>query len=295
MGILPQIIISGLVVGAIYALVALGIVVIYKSTQIFNFGQGGLVLMGAFFFYSFSVMMGLPLWLSLLLLLPCAIALGMLIERLFIRSFIGQRTFAPLAVTLCLLYFIRGLTFLIWGAREKVYPEGYLPEGVWFTGNLYFPQMQVIIFVGVLLLFLLVSLYFRYTRSGLAMRVTAENPQLAQSLGITVKRMFTNSWVIGTIVAVVGGFFLGTFHGVVQNLDEIGLKCVAVVLLGGLESIRGALVGGLCIGLLEALSAGYLTNYLGGGIAEVAPFVIMIVILLVRPYGFFGLKRIERI
>lgn len=282
-------------VGAIYALMALGIVMIYKATKVFNFAQAWMIILGAYFFWSFLVMLDLPWPLSLLLALLLSVFLGWAIERLAMRPLIGQPILAPIILTLALLGLFRGLSFFVWGGTDKVYPEGLIPVGAWRVGGIAISQAHFMAFALSMLLILLLVLYFRYTRSGLAMRVTAEDHTVAQSLGIQVKQVFSTTWVIAGAIALSGGVFLGGILPINQELEPVGLMSLAVVLLGGLESIPGAVIAGLVIGVIQALSGYYLSAYAGGGISDVMPFVVMLLVLLIKPYGLFGLVKIERL
>ena len=290
-----QVVVAGLLGGAIYALVSLGLVLIYKATRVFNFAVGPIMVFGAYFFWTLLVQLGLPLWLSVLLVVICALIFGMILERLFMRPLIGQPILAPIIVCLALSGLLRAISLFLFGGYEYKYPAGIFPAGSWSLGGIFISQVHVLAFAIALAFIGLFALYFRRTRSGLAMRVTAEDHQVAQNLGIDVKGVFRNAWAIGALVASSGGILLASLQGVDDSIELIGLKGFAVVLLGGLESIPGAIVGGLIVGVLEALAARYLTVFMGGGIAETFPFFILIMALLIRPHGIFGLKRIERI
>lgn len=290
-----QVVVAGLLGGGIYALVALGLVLIYKATRVFNFAVGPIMVLGAYFFWTLLVQLELPLWLSVLLVVICTFIFGMMLERLFMRPLIGQPILAPIIVCLALSGLLRAISLFLFGGYEYSYPAGIFPAGSWSLGGIFISQVHVLAFAIALAFIGLFALYFRRTRSGLAMRVTAEDHQVAQNLGIDVKSVFRNAWAIGALVASSGGILLASLQGVDDSIELIGLKGFAVVLLGGLESIPGAIVGGLIVGMLEALAARYLTVYMGGGIAETFPFIILIVALLIRPHGIFGLKRIERI
>jgi len=290
-----QILVAGILSGGIYSLVALGLVIIYKATRVFNFAVGTIMVFGAYLFWTLVAQLGLPVWLSGIIVVICALLLGAVLERLFMRPLIGQPILAPIIVCLALLGLVRALTLFFFGGYEHSYPRGIFPAGSWSLGGIYISQVHVLAFAVALAFIGLFALYFRYTRSGLAMKVTAEDHQVAQNLGIDVKGVFRNAWAISALVAVTGGILLASLQGVDDTIELIGLKGFAVVLLGGLESIPGAIVGGLIVGVLEALAGGYLTDVMGGGIAETFPFIILILALLIRPYGLFGLERIERI
>ncbi|MEE9203301.1 MAG: branched-chain amino acid ABC transporter permease [Dehalococcoidia bacterium] len=287
---------SGIAVGILYAVIALGFVIIYKATRVFNFAQGSFVLLGGFVFYSMGAQLGLPVYLAFPATFVAMMAVGWLTERLTMRPLIGQPILAPVMVTLAIIALIQGIVLLLWGSDMFPFAKGSLPTGIWRMGQVAIEQVDVLTLAVGLLFIAILSAFFKYTRPGLAMRVTAEDHTVAQNLGIPVKQVFSRSWMIAGLVGAIGGVFLGgILGGMVYNLDTIALKAVAVVLVGGLESITGVIVAGLIIGLAEAFAGGYLSTYLGGGIQDVAPFVILMVILLIKPYGLFGLVRIERL
>lgn len=291
-----QLLASGIAVGILYAVIALGFVIIYKATRIFNFAQGSFCLLGGFVFYSMGAQIGLPTPLAFLGTFLVMVGVGWVTERLTMRPLIGQPILAPVMVTLALIALIQGLVLLLWGSDVFRFAPGSLPTGVWRLGQVAVPSIQLVTLVVGLGFIGALSAFFRYTRPGLAMRVTAEDHTVAQSLGIPVKQVFSRSWMIAGLIGAIGGVFLGgILGGMNDQLAVIALKSVAVVLVGGLESITGVIIAGLIIGMAEAFAGGYLSTYLGGGIADVAPYVILLVILLIKPYGLFGLVRIERL
>jgi branched-chain amino acid transport system permease protein len=279
----------------VYALVAIGFVIILKCSNAFNIAQGHFVLIGGYLGYTFLVPFGLPIWASLLLAIAVAIVLGLLIERLTIRPLVGQPELAMIMMTIALATVLEGLATLIWGGEYKTY-HGVLPTVTLKLGQISVPPESLIgLIVSVTTVALLMGL-FRYTKIGLAMRATAEDLQVVQSVGIKATTVYAVSWVIACVVGVIGGMLLGGVSGVMIPLAEIGLKAFAVVLLGGVNSIGGAIVAGIILGVLENVAAGYLDPLLpGGGLAQIFPFVVMIIVLIFRPYGLFGLVRIERI
>jgi branched-chain amino acid transport system permease protein len=238
---------------------------------------------------------GLPIWASLLLAIAVAVVMGLLIERLAIRPLVGQPELAMIMMTIALATVLEGLATLIWGGEYKTY-HGVLPTLTLKLGQISIPPESLIgLIVSVTAVGLLMAL-FRYTKIGLAMRATAEDLQVVQSVGIKATTVYAVSWVIACVVGVIGGMLLGGVSGVMIPLAEIGLKAFAVVLLGGVNSIGGAIVAGIILGVLENVAAGYLDPLLpGGGLAQIFPFVVMIIVLVFRPYGLFGLVRIERI
>lgn len=299
--LLPQFLVTGLLTGGIYSLVALGLVLIYKSSQIFNFAQGHLLMFSAFITWSLMVQQGWPIWVAILGGAAVAVLLGVLIERLALRPLIGQPILATIMMTLALSQIIQGVTILVFGGARQVFPEIFplKPVIIPLGGD-----MRVVLKVALLWGFGLAmagvaifALFFRFTRVGLAMRAAAEDHQLAQSVGLKVRRIFAAAWAIAGVIGLVGGVIIGSISGVEPTLAGIGLKAFPAVLFGGLESIPGAIIGGLLIGVIENLVGGLPANQAirATNPAEIAPYVILLLVLLFKPDGLFGLKRIERI
>jgi branched-chain amino acid transport system permease protein len=290
MEFLGKIIIAGLMNGSIYGLVAIGFVLVYKSSSVLNFSQGYMLLLGAYIFWFFNASLKLDLLPSLLLALPAGFVMGIAIERLTLRPLIGQPLISMITVTIFLSLVLEGLVSLIWGTypleQISVFGRGSVKvanivlttENLWAFG-IAFGAMVVLI------------LFFRYTELGLAMRGVAEGHQIVQSMGIGVRRIFSISWGIAGVAATIGGILMGTTLGFQLGLSHIGLLAIPAAFIGGLESPEGAILGGLLIGLIESIVSGYLGNAAG----VPATYVVLILVMLVRPYGFFGLERIERV
>ena len=290
-----QLTINGLAVGSIYALVALGFVVIYKSSGVLNFAQGEFLLLGAYVFWEIVEASHAPLLVALGLTLLCSVALGLLLERLVLRPLIGQPIISVIMVTLGLSSILRAVAQGFWGTDTRPFPNAFDSTPV-NLGPLPVARGYLTSMASVAALLFLFTLFFRLSRYGLAMRATAFSQQIAQSMGISVKRIFALSWSIAAAVSALGGVLLGTMRGGVDgSLAVLGLKALPVVILGGLDSIPGAIAGGLIVGVLENLAGGYLDPLLGGGTKEVAPFVVLVLILMVKPYGLFGRVRIDRV
>lgn len=281
---------NGLMVGGIYALIALGIVLIYKSTSVFNFAIGQMMMFGAFFFWMSTDRFGLPIWTSLLLSLVGSVIVALLIERFTLRPLIGQPLLSSVLVTLALVYFLNGVAMGIWGAYQYKVAE-FLPGAPVSVGGVVFSHDLLWSFFLAMVLFVLLYLFYQRTRMGLAMRATAESHQIAQARGINVRTIFSLSWALCGLIAAVCGMLLAYRLGVSQFLSLIGLKAFPAVLFGGLDSIGGALIGGLTVGLLENLAGGLIAPWL----MEITPYIILLLVLIFRPEGLFGLKRIERI
>jgi len=221
--------------------------------------------------------------------------LGVLMERVLLRPMIGEPIISVIMLTLGLSSVLKAVVQAIWGTDTRPYPELF-PSTPVQIGPLPVSQGYLFSLGSVALLLVLFSLFFKFTRAGIAMRATAFSQQVALSMGISVKHMFALSWSIAAVVSAVGGVLLGGVRGGVDGAFAFfGLKVIPVVILGGLDSIGGAIVGGFVMGILENLSGGYLDPLFGGGVKEVAPFIALVAILTVRPYGLFGKVKIERV
>ena len=290
-----QLVITGVAVGGVYALMALGFVLIYKASTVVNFGPGELVLFGAYIAWATILNMRFPLYVALPLTLAIAILLGLVIERGVLRPLIGHPIISVIMVTFGFASVIRGVLNMTWGSDTRPFPALFSPEP-FHLGPVPVSPVHLWSFVTVMLLLTAFSIFFKFSLTGMAMRATADNQQVAQSLGVSVKRVFALSWCIATVVSALGGIILGGVRGGVDfSLADLGLKVFPVVILGGLDSVPGAIVGGILIGVFENLSGGYLDPILGGGVKEVAPFVALVIILMLRPYGLFGRVDIERV
>jgi branched-chain amino acid transport system permease protein len=285
-----KIVTAGLMNGAVYGLVAIGFVLIYKSSSVLNFSQGYMLLLGAYFFWSFRGMLKLDLLFSLLLTLPSTFLMGILIERLTLRPLIGQPLLSMITVTIFLSLVLEGLVSLFWGTyplqQVAVFPKGSLKLGktILTTESLFAFGLALVVMMALIF-------FFRYTRLGLSMRGVAEGHQIMQSMGISVKKIFTVCWGIAGVTATLGGILLGGTLGFQLGLSHIGLLAIPAAFIGGLESPEGAVIGGILIGLVESIISGYL----GKAAGVPATYIILIVVMLFRPYGFFGLERIERV
>jgi branched-chain amino acid transport system permease protein len=290
-----QLVITGFALGMVYALIAIGFVIILKCSEAFNIAQGHFVMIGGYLGFTFLVTFGLPIWASLAAAIAAAVIMGLLIERLALRPLVGQPVLAVVMMTVALSTVLEGLATLIWGGEYKTY-HGVLPTINLQLGELSIPSETTIAMIVSVVAVAGLMLLFRYTKMGLAMRATADDEQVVQSVGIRVTSVYALSWGIASVLGVVGGILLGGISGVMIPLSQVGIKAFAVVLLGGVNSIGGAIVAGIILGVLENIAAGYLDPLLpGGGLASVFPFMVMIVVLIFRPYGLFGLQRIERI
>jgi branched-chain amino acid transport system permease protein len=291
-----QYVISGFAAGMVYALIAIGFVIILKCSKAFNIAQGHFVMIGGYLGFTFLVTFHLPIWAALLAAIAVAIVMGLVIERLTLRPLVGQPVLAVIMMTIALATVLEGLATLIWGGEYKAY-HGVLPNLTLKIGELSISSEMIIGIIVSVIAVVILMILFRYTKSGLAMRATAEDEQVVQSAGIKVTTVYALSWAIACVVGVIGGIILGGVSGVMVGMSNIGLKAFAVVLLGGINSFGGAIVAGIMVGVLENIAAGYLDPLLpaGGGLANVFPFIVIIIVLIFRPYGLFGLVEIERI
>lgn len=291
-----QFVITGLSVGMVYSLIALGFVLIWKSSSVANLALGQIVLISAWFNYSMFIDRGLPVFVSFLLVIVFTVCLGWIIERFTLRPLIGQPILSLIAVTLGIGYFIEGLVTFIWPQSTAGFGDKpILPRSVIHIGPAVVSQEYVWVVVICLLVFISLSLFFRYHKMGIAMRATADDQMAVQACGIPVTKVFSTSWMFACVVAAIGGILISSIGGISQGLVETGLKSFSVVILGGLDSFIGAMVAGPIIGLAESLGGGYLTQFLWGGVRDIIPFVIIIIVMVIKPYGLFGEKRIERI
>ncbi len=287
-----QLLIQGLSVGFLYALAALGFVMIFKSSSVLNFAHGELLAIGAFIFLAFSVWWKLPIYLSFLLTLVGTFALGFVIERLFLRPLIGEALIEVIMLTVGLAAMFKGLLLVIFGGNLFSYPD-FLPAGLTIRwGAINIPPVYVASFIIGIIFLSIFGFFFKYSSQGIYMRSVADNQPAALSLGVHVRRVFAMSWAIAALVCAISGVILGIMNGInVHDISVLGLKVFPVVILGGLESIGGAIIGGLIIGILETFTGGYVSTSL----KEVIPYIVLVFILLVKPYGLFGLVEIERV
>ncbi len=289
-----QLFLLGLLEGGLYAMVAAAIVLVYKSTHVVSLAHGQLMGYGALAFWFTLTVLKVPLVLSILIALVCLAVFGWLIERIAMRPLIGQPLFAAFLTTFALFLVGDGIFQLILKGKAFSF-AAYLPSGMISVIGVPLPITQVISFGVCLLLFLGLAIFFQRTKAGLGIRATAEDHQLAQSTGISVRAIFSLIWVISAMVATIAGVSLANVMDIYYTLPLVGIKGLTVALVGGLESLPGALLAGLLLGVLENVSAGYLDPLVGGGVKEVAAYVLLLFILLVKPYGLMGLVRIERI
>ncbi|PIP37291.1 MAG: branched-chain amino acid ABC transporter permease [Desulfobacterales bacterium CG23_combo_of_CG06-09_8_20_14_all_52_9] len=285
---------TGIMVGGIYALVALGWVLIYKCSGVLNLAMGELTLIGAYVSLSFYSM-GIPFLLSLLFSLIIGLVLGILTERIFLDRLIGEPVLTVIMVTVGLSFFFKGTVEFIWGVDTRTFDPPVFSMEPMRIGPLIIGKVYLWSFLAALILLVAFVSFFKYTRWGLAMQATADDEMAALSLGVSARFVYAAAWAIAFMAAGVGGTLLGNINGLNISVGYLGLLVLPAVVLGGLNSVPGAIVGGVIIGVLENLSGAYLDKYFPGGIKEIAPFVFMTVFLLFKPYGLWGWERIERV
>jgi branched-chain amino acid transport system permease protein len=287
-----QLFFQGLSIGFLYALAALGFVMIFKSSSVLNFAHGELLAIGAFIFLVLAVWLKLPIWFAFLITIVGSFALGFIIERLFLRPLIGEALIEVIMLTVGLAAMFKGLMLFIFGGNLFNYPD-FLPKNLTIQmGTINIPPVYVATFIIGLIFLVIFGLFFKYSSQGIYMRSVADNQPAALSLGVHVRRVFALSWAIAALVCAMSGIILGIMNGInVHEVSAMGLKVFPVVILGGLESIGGAIIGGIIIGLIETFTSGYVSTSL----KEVIPYIVLVFILLVKPYGLFGLVEIERV
>lgn len=294
-----QIVIDGTLTGLVYGLVAISFVVIYRASKIVNLSQGEVLVFGALFLWTFTLgvrALGLdvPLWAGLLITIVACIGFGLLLERFVFRPLIGQPAFAIFMASLALLVMLRGTAQLVWTAETRPFPA-FLPSGALQLGPF---TLSTRLLVGALFTVALtigLHLFFTRSRRGLRLAAVAEDHNTALSLGVSVRGAIAVAWILGTVVATFGAIVFLSGRIVSLEVASIGFKALPVALLGGLESIRGAPLAGVLIGVGEAVAMAYLDPLTNGVASAVLPFAVMIAVLLLRPQGLFGWKKIERL
>ncbi len=285
-----QLTVSGMANGAILALAALGFVLIYKSTGVINFAQGEFLLIGAYVIWFTVADVGLHWSVGTLIAVVIAIVLGVLIERLVLRPMIGEAPIAVIMVTIGLSSLLRAAVQFLFGTTPRAVPA-FIPTGSLSVGDVTLPVARLFAIALAGLVLGAFITFFNRSRHGIAMRAVADDQQAALTMGISVRRIFAVAWALAFVSAVVGGLLIAQITGVSSEVAAFGLIVFPVVILGGLDSIPGTIVGGLVIGLLVQYTAGYV----GGGLQQVVPYIALTLILMVRPYGLFGEVRIERV
>jgi branched-chain amino acid transport system permease protein len=296
-----QLLITGVMLGSIFALVALGWVLIYKCSGVLNLAMGELTLIGGYvclgMYERFVTFM--PMHYAFIAALCCTLVtgfiLGLLTERIFLRKMIGEPILAVIMVTVGLSFFFKGMVFIIWDTDTQVFLPRIFPIDPIIVGGIAVGQVYLWSFIASLVLMVLFVCFFKYTRWGLSMQACADDEMAALSLGVSAKFVYALAWGIAFMSAGVGGTLLGNINGLNYSVSILGLLVLPVVVFGGLNSVPGAIVGGITIGILQNLAGGYLDQFFPGGIKEIAPFIFMVIFLLFKPFGLWGWERIERV
>jgi len=294
----PEMILSGLVGGflngGMYAVVAIGFILIYKSSGVLNFAQGEMVMVGSYFIFLVISQLHFPIWAGLLLGVVLAGLFGWILHETTLRPLIGQPLFSMMMMTVAYALFFRGIVPVIWGPSSLPAPQ-IIPVQTISIGIVKFSLVSLIGFIVACLLTVGFVIYFKYTKQGLLLRSVCEDHQLAEATGINVRSVLDQVWIVSSMVALIAGILISQTTSVGDVVAEVAMKGLPVALLVGLESISGALLGGVIIGVCEMLAALYLDPITKGGMMDTFPFIVMLIVILIRPYGLFGLKRIERV
>ena len=294
-----QLLFGGVITGLVYSLIALGFVIIYKSSKIINFAQGHFLMVGAYLGVVLSTSYHLPFFVVLLITFATAILMGFMIERLILRPMIGESILSVIMATIGLASVIKCILMICFGPEIRVFPPALRGEIIYIGGS---PISSLMIYsfvaVGIFLAFF--GAFYKWSRTGIAMRCLADDQLGAQAAGVDIKKVYAISWAIAAVVAFGGGILIGNISGVSSSLEIFGLKVFPAIILGGLESLSGVIIAGIILGVLESISIGYLSflmpvNIGSGVLRDVVPFIILIFILMARPYGLLGLKEIEKV
>jgi branched-chain amino acid transport system permease protein len=287
-----QTILTGISIGCVYGLVALGFVLIFKATEVINFAQGELLMLGAFISYSLITMLNFPYWAAMLTTTVVMGLVGAILERTVLRSLVGEPVYAIVIVTIGLAYFIRSAVSMVpgWGTDTHGFKTPFTEKFIRSDNLVISWEYMAIILITTVLIALLFA-FFRYTRAGTAMRATSQNQLAAVYMGISVTRVFSLTWTIAAALGGIGGILLSPITFVHMNMGFIGLKAFPAAVLGGMGSLPGAIVGGLIIGVTESLSGVYLPD----GWKDIAAWIILIAVLIIRPQGLFGIKEKKKV
>ncbi|MBU1277223.1 MAG: branched-chain amino acid ABC transporter permease [Proteobacteria bacterium] len=289
-----ELLVSGIAVGSLYALIAMGFVLIYKGTGVINFAQGEVIMVAAFIAYYLTKGFGIPFLLAVPITLVATALLGAITERLVIRPMLGEPVFSVVMITIGLSIFLRSMAGIVFGHHNYILPNPFPVEPVHIAGITL--SHNHIWSMGVAFCLMVVFfLFFQYSRLGLGMRATANDQDTATLMGVNIKRVYALTWGISFLVAGVAGIFLANVMVLNVGLAFVAISAFPAVILGGLESVPGAIIGGLAIGVIENLAGGYLDQMVGGGIKDVTPFAVLFLVLMIKPYGLFGTKEVERV
>ena len=285
-----DLVISGLMVGALYGIIAMGFAMIYKATGVVNFAQGEVLMLVAYIAYTLTTLIDMPFWLLIPATIMIGMIVGLIVEFLFIRPMIGEPVFATVMVTIGLAVFIRSLVVLLWDAFPHEFVTSLSEQVIEISGIRLYPS-QIVAFITYLVLMAAFWSFFRYSRIGIAMRAVANKETVALLMGIRIKHVYAVAWALSSIIAGIAGVLFASVYDLDPTISAMGLNAFPAAILGGLDSVLGSGFGGLIIGVVENLTGGYLST----GLKSVSGFVVIILVLMVRPYGLFGEPEIERV
>ena len=292
---LIQLLVNGFIIGLLYGVVAMSFVLIYKSSQVVNFAQGEFLLVGAWACWWLLAKFSMPFYMAFLLTLFFMMLFGILVQIIILKPLIGEPIISIIMVTIGLSIFFQAIMNWMFGVFTEPFPQIFSSESL----NIFGLNVQTAYLMsGLISIFIMISfaLFFKKSKLGLAMRATAFDQQAAQSLGVSIKQVFAAAWAISAMVSAVAGVVFGIVNGISSGIAFMGIKVFPAVILGGLDSVLGAILGGLVIGLLEHLAHYIDVQFLNiGNLIRIAPFYALIIILMIKPYGFFGTKDIERV
>jgi branched-chain amino acid transport system permease protein len=289
-----EVLIGGLMAGVMYSLVALGFVLIFKASGVFNFAQGAMVLFAALFFAGLIDDRGVNPWLAFALTVVIMIILAFAIERVVLRPLVNQAPIILFMATIGITFFLDGFGQIIWGSEVRALDLG-IPQDPWIVGGVYINKFDLFAALTCGALVAVLALFFQFTSTGRALRAVADDHQAAMSVGIPLKVIWTIVWSVAGIVALVAGMMWGTKLGVQPSIALIALKALPVLILGGFTSVPGAIVGGLIIGAGEKIAEVFWGDAFGGAIEDWFAYILAMVFLLFRPQGLFGERIIERV
>lgn len=294
-----QIAFAGVALGCIYALIGMGFSIIFKASEVINFAQGEILLVGAYIVSSLVFDWHLNFILAVAVGVVVTVLIGLLFERLVLRRMIGRPVFSILMITIGLDTILRTAVIVKSGSNPLSAPAPYTITDGFNIGGVHFGANDLLTIIVTVIMCALLYYFFQYTRYGLAMRATALDQEAALAVGINIRTVYALAWGIAAAIATIGGVFLaiGTFS-IDITLGGAALLAFPAIILGGVDSVAGAVVGGLIIGLVQDLTAGYeshVAHFLGAGIHQITPYLVMILVLLIRPYGLFGSRKVERI
>ncbi len=292
---LIQLLVNGFIIGLLYGVVAMSFVLIYKSSQVVNFAQGEFLLVGAWACWWLLAKFSIPFYMAFFITLIFMTIFGILVQMIVLRPLIGEPIISIIMVTIGLSIFFQAIMNWMFGVFTEPFPEIFTTKSVNILG---LNVQTVYLMSGLISILIMVSfaLFFKKSRLGLAMRATAFDQQAAQSLGVSIKQVFAAAWAISAMVSAVAGVVFGIVNGISSGIAFMGIKVFPAVILGGLDSVLGAILGGMVIGILEHFAHYLDVQFLQvGNLIRVAPFYALIIILMIKPYGFFGTKDIERV